>query len=310
LTAARRPEDKSPPRSAALLVLALAIVGISMAAPLIRYSHAHPLAIAAWRLFFSLIIIAPFLLRDRGWRQWKRLSGGGVALALGAGVMLALHFWSWNTSLGLTTVAASVMLVNLQPAIVAVLSALWLREAPSRAQWGGILLAMAGAAVIVLPDLSSSAGFSGRALLGDGLAVIGALTASAYYLTGRKLRGTLDLWPYVSLVYGACFVTLLVIAAVIRVPLWPQPPRELAIFVALAAGPMMLGHTGMNWALRYLPAYSVNLTTLGEPVGATLLAAMLPGIREVPPALTLAGGALVLIGILIALPRAAVTPKR
>jgi drug/metabolite transporter (DMT)-like permease len=113
----------------------------------------------------------------------------------------------------------------------------------------------------------------------------------------------LDLWPYVALVYGACFVTLLAIAAIARVPLLPQPPRELMIFAALAVGPMLLGHTGMNWALKHLPAYVVNLTVLGEPVGATLLAALLPGIREVPSALTLAGGALVLAGILLALTR-------
>jgi hypothetical protein len=49
--------------------------------------------------------------------------------------------------------------------------------------------------------------------------------------------------------------------------------------------------------LRYLPAYAVNLTVLGEPVGATLLAAVLPGIRERPGMMTLLGGALILTGI-------------
>jgi drug/metabolite transporter (DMT)-like permease len=78
----------------------------------------------------------------------------------------------------------------------------------------------------------------------------------------------------------------------------PQPPRELAIFAALALGPMLLGHTGMNWALGHLPAYLVNLTTLGEPVGATLLAALLPGIHEVPGVGTIIGGVIVLIGVL------------
>ena len=57
---------------------------------------------------------------------------------------------------------------------------------------------------------------------------------------------------------------------------------------------MLLGHTGLNWALKYLPAYVVNLTLLGEPVGATLLAALLPGIREVPGVATFVGGALIL----------------
>ena len=62
----------------------------------------------------------------------------------------------------------------------------------------------------------------------------------------------------------------------------------------------MLGHTGMNWALRHARAYQVNIVLLGEPIGATLLAALLPGIRERPTVLTLAGGAIVLAGILLA----------
>ena len=99
--------------------------------------------------------------------------------------------------------------------------------------------------------------------------------------------------------YGACFVTLVAFAVAVRAPLAPQPARELTIFAALAAGPMLIGHTGCNWALRYLPAFVVNVALLGETVGATLLAAALPGIREVPPPATLAGGALILAGIIV-----------
>lgn len=285
-----------------LLVLVLAIAGISVAGPLVRLSHADPLSIAAWRLFFSLLVVAGFLVPARGWRQWRGLDRASLGLAAGAGVLLALHFWSWNASIDLTTVSASVVLVNTQPVIVALLSALWLHEAPSARQWFGIVVAMAGAAIVTIGDAGLGAAAAGhRALLGDALATGAGIAAALYYLVGRRLRRRLDLWPYVALVYGACFVTLVVIAGVRRVPLLPQPPREIAIFVALAVGPMLLGHTGMNWALKYLPAYLVNLTVLGEPIGATLLAAVLPGIREVPGRLTLAGGSLVLGGIALAL---------
>src|SRR5437868_10553449 len=96
------------------IVLALAIIGISFGGPLVRLSGAHPLAIAIWRLGFSLVLIAVALVVTRGWRQWKRLDRRGMLAAVLAGVMLALHFWSWNASVSLTTVAASVVLVNLQ----------------------------------------------------------------------------------------------------------------------------------------------------------------------------------------------------
>ena len=117
---------------------------------------------------------------------------------------------------------------------------------------------------------------------------------------GRRLRATLDIWPYVALVYGSCFVLLLGFAATADAPVLGPPPREMAIFLALAVGPTLFGHTGLNWALKYLPAYVVNLTLLGEPVGATLLAAVLPGIREVPGVSTLIGGALIGVGVYVA----------
>jgi drug/metabolite transporter (DMT)-like permease len=288
------------------LVLGLALLGISFAGPLVRLSDAHPLAIAIWRLGFSLIIIAAFLIGTGGWRQWARLDRRGVFVAVGAGAMLALHFWSWNASIDYTTVAASVVLVNLQPALVALLSATWLREPPTRRQWVGIGIAMIGALVVAAPDLlSSGVGTTRRALFGDLLAVLGAITATIYFVAGRRLRTVLDLWPYVSLVYGTCFVVLIGLAALVHAPVLGQPPRELLIFAGLAIGPMLLGHTGLNWALRYMPAFVVNLTLLGEPIGATILAAVLPGIREVPTTMTIVGGVLVLAGIYVTARKAA-----
>jgi drug/metabolite transporter (DMT)-like permease len=293
----RRDRDPRAP-----IVLGLALLGVSLSGPLVRLSHAHPLAIAAWRLGFALLVIGALLLVTGEWRQWRRLERRELAIGLGAGTMLALHFWSWNASVGLTTVAASVVLVNTQPVIVALLSAVWLREPPSRRQWLGIAIAMAGALVVALPDLvnASGGGAHPQALLGDLLALVGACTAAIYFVAGRRLRATLDLWPYVGLVYGSCFIALVVFGVVTRAPMIPQPPREMAIFAALALGPMLLGHTGLNWALKHSPAFVVNLTLLGEPVGATVLAALLPGIREVPGIATFVGGGIVLTGILMA----------
>lgn len=296
------------PGASPLVVLLVAVLGISVAAPLIRISAAHPIAIAFWRLALSLLVVAVALARTGSWRQLRGMSRLELAVAFGAGTMLALHFWSWNTSLGLTTVAASVVLVNLQPAFVVAGSALFLGERPERRQAFGILLAMVGAIVVGTAGSPAMLPGGGRAMLGNLLALLGAVTAAAYYLGGRRLRAALDLWPYVAVVYGACTLVLLVIAVSLGVPLLPQPPREWAIFAALAIGPMLLGHTGMNWALRYLPAYVVNLTVLGEPVGATLLAWMLPGIEEVPGVWTLAGGALVLLGAMAASWRVATAP--
>jgi len=99
-------------------------------------------------------------------------------------------------------------------------------------------------------------------------------------------------------VYG--IAALVLVGAMLASPSAPVAgfaPGTWWVFVALAAGPMMLGHTGVNYAIRYVPAYVANLFMLGEPIGATLIAWALPAIAEVPPPQTLVGGALILLGI-------------
>ncbi len=111
-------------------VLTLSLVGISFAGPLTRLSHSDPLIIAAWRLVLSLVIVAIALIVTGEWRDWRRLSLRDAGFGVLAGLALALHFWAWNASIHLTTIAASVTLVNLQPAFIVALSAIFLRESP------------------------------------------------------------------------------------------------------------------------------------------------------------------------------------
>ncbi len=278
-------------------VLAAAILGISVSGPLARLSSADALAIATWRVAIALVVVGGFLGSTGAWREYRALHRRDLALAAGAGAMLALHFWSWITSLAHTSVAASVVLVNLHPVVIVAGSALFLHERPSRMQLAGIAIAMVGAAVVALGDAGASDGAARSPLLGDLLAVVGAITVGAYYLTGRSLRQRLSLWPYVGLVYGACLVALLALSALSGATLLPQPAREWWIFAAIAAGPMLLGHTGFNWSLRYLPAYVISLALLAEPVGATILAALIPGIAELPGLWTLVGGAIAIGGL-------------
>ena len=288
-------------RAKAYWVLALAMIGFSFGGPLVRLSRSDPIAIAAWRLGLSLLIIGGLVLSTSQWRDWARLTVRELGIGLIAGVCLALHFWAWNASIHLTTIAASVTLVNTQPVFVAALSAIALKERPAPKQVVGIGIAIIGAIIIAAPDFMRSQQASAP-LVGNLLALSAAITAGIYYTIGRRLRGVLGLWSYAALVYGAAFVALVVIGLVRGVTLAPMPPKELAIFAGLALGPQLLGHTGLNWALKFLPAYVVNLAVLGEPVGATMLGAVIPAIHQIPRISTLVGGAIVLAGIIVTAP--------
>jgi drug/metabolite transporter (DMT)-like permease len=276
------------------LVLVAAVLAMSWGGPLVRYATAPPLAVAAWRVAFAVLFIAGIVVaRDRG-RAIRSLSGRDWLLAVTAGVFLAAHFWTWIASLSYTTVASSVVLVSTQPVFVAMLSVAMLKEVPTARQWTGIGVAVVGAGVIGWGDFAGGP----EPLLGDLLAVAGAVFVSVYYVIGRGVRQRLDLWSYIAVVYGVAAGVLLAGAALHPdVAVTGYPSTDWLVFLALAAGPMMIGHTGVNYALRYLPAYVANLALLGEPIGATLLAWWLPGIRERPTVQLLAGGLLVLLGI-------------
>jgi drug/metabolite transporter (DMT)-like permease len=73
--------------------------------------------------------------------------------------------------------------------------------------------------------------------------------------------------------------------------------------VALALLPTLAGHGLVNLSLRSLPAPTVGLFLLGEPLGASILGYLCFG--EVPGAATLAGGVLVLAALVLSWPAAA-----
>lgn len=290
MTRPRTPRPPVPPG----LALFGAVTAISFAGPLVRFSTAHALAISAWRLVFSVIFIAAILILRRSFLRGVRLATREWFLGVGAGILLAGHFWAWTAAIQLTTIASTAVLVSTQPIFVAGLSVYFLQERPLPRQWVGIVVAVIGAAIIGWGDF----GLGPRALLGDGLALLAAMMAAAYFTIGRRLRQRLDLWAYTGLVYGTAALVLMgAVVAYPSVPVSDYRPQDWWVFLGLAAVPMMLGHTGINYALGYLPAYVANLASLGEPVGATLIAWVLPAIREVPQPMTFLGGTLVLGGI-------------
>ena len=296
----------APPRALVGGAVAASVLAISTAAILVRLSDAPPLAVAFHRLAYATLLLLPFA----AWRaraELRALSARDLgALAL-VGVVLAVHFAAWISSLSLTSVASSVFLVTLHPVFVAVLSARLFGEGIGARGFLGVGLALVGGVVITWGD----AGAGANPLLGDALALLGAAAAAAYFLAGRGFRRRLSLLAYVVPVYAASSVALLAMLALLPAPyggaVLGYPPREHLLFLALAVVPMLLGHTVLNWALKYVTAPVIATTILGEPLGASVLALFV--LREAPSWTTLAGGGLVLAGIaLVALTGAAAAP--
>ncbi len=273
-------------------VLLLAVACVSLGSILVRAAHAPALAVAFYRIFLASLIVAPFAARPLA-AAWPALESRHRAALLGGGVALGVHFATWIASLSFTTVAASVLLVNTTPIFTLVFSRVFLGEAVGRVVVAAMAVALAGAGLIAAGDWTGSTG----TLLGDGLAVAGAATLSVYHVIGRGLRDALPLGPYVLGVWSTAAATLAVLVVAGHVPLAPYPARTVAAFVALAVVPTVLGHGLVNRSLRHIPAPTVGLFLLGEPIGASVLAFAVFGER--PGAWTVAGGVLVLCALVL-----------
>lgn len=280
-------------RARHVVLLVVGVAAVSTSAPMIRLADAPPLAVAFYRNAFAAIVLLPVaLVRHRAeLRGLGRRRAGALALA---GVFLAVHFAVWIPSVSLTTVAASTVLVTSQPVWAAAGSRLLFGERIRSATVAGIAVALAGAALISGVDFALSA----RAFAGDVLALLGAVAAAGYLLTGRRLRQGLSLAAYTGVVYSVCAFVLLPAVAITGTPLGGFEPQVWLLFALMALGPQILGHTVFNYLLRDLDATVVAVAIMGEPVGASLLALAFFG--EVPPVSAVLGGALVLGGIYVA----------
>lgn len=278
------------------LALVIAILGVSSSAILVRWSTASSTVIAFYRVLFTLAAVAPVAAIYHR-EAFSRISGRDWIAAVAAGIALAVHFVAFFESLSWTTIAASVTLVQTQPIFVAIGAVLLLGERVDRRIVVGIAVALVGAINMSLAEPGEALPAGGDAMVGNVLAVGGGVMAACYLLAGRSLRQRVPIFPYVTIVYTACVAALFPAVIVSDAPVVAYPAREWILFLAMAAGPGLMGHTVLNWALEHVPSTIVSVTLLGEPVGATLLGVIL--LAEVPTQVTVIGGLVVLGGIYV-----------
>jgi len=273
-----------------VVMILIAIAAVSTASIFIKLCDAPALVIAAYRVVIASLVLAPFAIRRQFWRGLGRSEISWLVLS---GIFLSLHFAFWIASLKFTSVASSVVLVSTHPLFVGLGAWLFLGERPGWNLLLGIALSVIGSGLISYGDLA----LSGKALTGDGLALLGAIMGSGYLLVGRRMRKGQGLLSYVFPVYSTAGVMVILFCLIFREPFFGYSSSTYVFLFLLALIPQLIGHTTFNWALKYLPASLVAVTILGEPVGSTILAYLVLGEGLTP--LKMIGGAIILSGILI-----------
>ncbi|MFI1969234.1 DMT family transporter [Streptomyces cinnamoneus] len=300
--APRVPRSAPVPASAAavradLLLLALAVAGVSLSAPLIAATAAPALAIAFWRNAMAVGALTPFVLLRRGSRA--ELSGIGrrpALLAVAAGALLALHFGMWLPSLHMTSVASSTALVTTTPVWTTLLLRLSGHRPPALV-WAGTALAFLGVLILTGVDLSMSP----RALAGDALALAGGIAGAGYVLLGAEVRRTASTLAYSYVCYGTTAVLLLAVCLASGASLGGYDPRTWLKLALLTLTAQLLGHSLMNRVVKGLGPSVTSTAILLETPGAALIAALwlgqLPAAAAYPAlAVIMAGLALVVLG--------------
>ncbi|MEU8580739.1 DMT family transporter [Streptomyces abikoensis] len=280
-----------------LLLLAVAIAGVSLSAPLIAATAAPALAIAFWRNAMAVGALTPVvLLRSRHRAELRGIGRRTALLAVAAGALLAVHFGVWLPSLQMTSVASSTALVTTTPIWTTLLLRLRGHRPPALV-WAGTALAFLGVLTLTGVDLS----LSPRALAGDGLALAGGVAAAGYVLLGAEVRRTVGTVAYTYICYTTTTVLLLAACLCGGVSLGGYSGETWLKLAVLTIAAQLLGHSLINRVVKGLGPSVTSTAILLETPGAALIAALWLG-QEPPvvayPALAviMAGLALVIMG--------------
>ena len=281
-------------------LLAVAVFFISTSAPLIAATAAPALAVAFWRTFLGAVITGPFTwwhrrreLLTMTRRQWLLCGAGGA--------LLAAHFATWIPSLRFTSVASATALVATQPVWAAFIARARGVHYP-RSLWVGIGVALVGVVLLTGIDVA----LDPRSLIGNALALIGAVLAAAYVTVGEKARAEVSTLSYTLVAYSAAAVVALAVCLAAGVPLTGFTAQDWALILALTLLAQLLGHSLINAALASTSATVTSMAILFEMPLATIMAAVALG--QWPPLAVLPALALVLAGVAIVIRTGAGTP--
>ncbi|MBE9029709.1 DMT family transporter [filamentous cyanobacterium LEGE 11480] len=279
-----------------MMAIATAAIFIRCAVNTAGVSHpSFSLVIAASRMSLAALLLTPQFWLNQSSIPWH--NHRAIAYAVGAGITLAIHFAAWVTSLSYTSIAASTVLVTTTPIWTTLTCRVYFKEAMSNWSILGLAIACSGSLRIATDHMQTAS--AADPMLGNSLALIGAVMATAYLLLGRcAQQNGLATSHYSLLAYSTAAIVLLPLPLLNGVSYFGYAPMTYGWFILLAIVPQLIGHTSFNWAIRHVSPSLVTLTILAEPIGASWLGYLI--FQEIPTTQTLQGSGMILSGITIA----------
>lgn len=290
------PARPASPALAMFIALLTGATCIGFSGIFVRLADVGPAAAGFWRMLFALpVLVAWTALEQRKPTAEKMGNGTFIAVAL-AGLTFGIDVTLYNAALGHTTIANASLLGNLSPVGVVLGGWLLLGDKPSRRILGALMLAVAGAILLVLPKFIGAERVTGN-LFGDGLAFGAALSYAAYILAVRRARDRSGA-GYVSLVSSAiCAVFCLAAALMLGEQIIPMSLQGWLAVAALGLVSHALGQGLITLSLGSYGAGAASLVMVWPALVSVLAAWALFG--EQPTPVQAFGGVAILAAVLL-----------
>jgi drug/metabolite transporter (DMT)-like permease len=250
-----------------------------------------PGSIALGRLVVSSVILGGVALIRR-----EPLPARRDLLPIAAyGVLwLAVYSVTLNAAERLVDAGTAAMLVNTGPILIALLAGTFLHEGFPRGLFAGLAVAFSGCVMIGIATTQS--GPLGG--LGIFLCVVAAFAYAVAVVVQKPVLARVSPFQVTWLGVAAATVACLPFAPTLVTEAAKAGATAIGWTIYLGAFPTALGFATWTFALRRTSAGRMGSLTYLSPVVAILLGWVL--LREAPPWLAIAGGALCLAGVYLA----------
>jgi drug/metabolite transporter (DMT)-like permease len=254
--------DRPKPHSLGFAALLLGNVALAFGPWLVRIADTGPVAVGFWRLALAL----PFLwLTTVVVKQRPHWPARALTLIILCGaIFYALDLAAWNAGIRMTKLGNATLFGN-AGSFVFVAWGLWLaRSWPRRLQAAALLLAGAGAVLL----MSGSLELSTRNFHGDMLTLLAGLLYGGYLILIDRVRAKLEPMPVLLLATVFAMPPLLIISVALGEQIWPKDWTPLLIF---ALSSQVLGQGLLVYALGTFPPLVVGLALLTQPAVAAMI---------------------------------------
>ena len=242
-------------------------------------------------LFYRVLFWPPLLyliVRRNGAKINDKLFRSVLVPGILFGVSTIFGF----TAITTTSVANATIIGNISTAMVLFVAPRFLNEKISKSQVLLAFTSFAGVAAIVF----GAGNTGGSSLFGDFLALVNALTWTAYFISSKRRRlDGVDTWQFL---FGVSVIQVFVVvpyALVTSNDILQITWRDLGFLIAMTLFSGTIGHSFMLWAQKYVDASVSTLILLLGPVISSAGAWLVYG-QQISPVQVI-GGAIVLASL-------------